>query len=104
MVFKTHILEKSKRKSSEYKITMDSGLSTEHVHHFGGKGAKTFVSSRTEKEKQNWINRHKKDKNYNQKHSGIYHARKLLWGPSKSLKKNIKIYEKEHNSKLINRT
>ena len=51
MVVKTHILEKSNRKTSEFKITMDKGLSTEHVHHFGGKNAKTFVSSRTEKEK-----------------------------------------------------
>ena len=44
--------------------------------------------------------RHKNDKNYNNKHSGIYYSRHLLWGDSKNLKDNIKLLEKKDKIKI----
>jgi len=96
---KTYILTKSTRPTSEFKIDM-----RDHSHHFGGKGAKTYVSGRTDKEKLAWVARHKNDKNWDNFHSGIFMSRSLLWGPHKSLAKNIKEYEKKYNVKIINRT
>ena len=95
---KTYILTKSNRKNSEYKIDMGS-----HSHHFGGKNAKTYVSNRTDREKDAWIARHKKDKNWDDFHSSIYMSKSLLWGPHKSLDKNIREYERIHDVKIIKR-
>ena len=96
---KTYILTKSTRPTSEFKIDMG-----DHSHHFGGKDAKTYVSGRNDKEKLAWIARHKNDKNWGNFHSGIFMSRSLLWGPYKTLAKNIKEYERKHNVKIINRT
>jgi len=96
---KTYILTKSNSANKEYKINMG-----DHSHTFGGKGAKTYVSGRSDKEKEAWIARHQKDKNWDNYHSGIFMSRSLLWGPHKSLNKNIKEYERKYNVKIINRT
>jgi len=52
------------------------------------------------KEKEAWIARHRKDRNYNNKHSSIYYSRHLLWGKHTYLKKNIKELEKLLNVKI----
>ena len=89
-----YILMKSPVKGKRFRIIME-----DHHHDFGSKDGKTFVDGRTEKEKDAWISRHKNDKNYNSKHSGIYHSRKLLW-EEPTLKGAIKKYEKEHRVKI----
>ena len=89
-----YILRKSNRKGKRFQIVME-----DHSHSFGSDVGKTFIDGRTEKEKQNWEARHRNDKNYNNKHSAIYHSRKLLWTEPK-LKDAIKKYEKEHNVKI----
>jgi len=92
----TYILKKSNRKGKRFLIEMPK---FKHSHHFASDVGKTFIDGRTEKEKQNWHSRHRNDKNYNSKHSGIYHSRKLLWSKP-TLKEAIKDYEKEHNVKI----
>lgn len=92
----TYILKKSNRKGKRFEIVMPS---FSHSHHFGSDVGKTFIDGRTEKEKDAWHSRHKGDKNYNSKHSGIFHSRKLLWSKP-TLKEAIKEYEKEHNVKI----
>lgn len=91
----TYILKKSDRKNKRFVIIME-GMK----HHFGSDVGKTFIDGRTEKEKQNWINRHKMDRNYNNKHSSIYYSRFLLWGDNTDLKKNIKDLEKKDKVKI----
>tara|TARA_R110000822_G_scaffold48809_3_gene128226 strand:+ start:217 stop:507 length:291 start_codon:yes stop_codon:yes gene_type:complete len=90
----TYILKKSDRKNKRFVIIMDK-----MNHDFGSSVGKTFVDNRTEKEKQAWISRHKNDKNWNNKHSGIYYSRYLLWN-TPDLKKNIKLLEKKDNVKI----
>ena len=91
---KTYVLRKSKRKGKRFEINMG-----DHSHHFGSDVGKTFIDGRTEKEKEAWIARHKNDKNWDNKHSGIYHSRFLLWHKP-TLKESIKDYEKKHNVKI----
>ena len=92
----TYILKKSNRKNKRFVIIMpDRG----HRHDFGSDVGKTFVDGRSEKEKLAWIKRHKNDKGWNVKHSGIYYSRHLLWN-TKDLKKNIKLLEKKDNIKI----
>ncbi len=89
-----YILKKSNRKGKRFEIIMD-----DHSHHFASDVGKTFIDHKDEKKKDAWIQRHKGDKNYNSKHSGIYHSRKLLWSKP-TLKEAIKDYEKEHGVKI----
>ena len=93
----TYILKKSNQKNKRFVIIMPE---RNHKHHFASNVGKTFIDGRTEKEKEAWIKRHQKDKNYNNKHSGIFFSRHLLWGKHTDLKKNIKELEKLLNVKI----
>ena len=92
------ILKKSNRKGKRFFISMPE---FGHSHHFGSDVGKTYIDGRTIKEKDAWIARHKEDKNWNNKHSGIYYSRHLLWGKFPDLKKNIKLLEKKDKVKII---
>ncbi len=92
------ILKKSNRKGKRYFISMPQ---FGHSHHFGSKDGRTYIDGRTDKEKTAWISRHKSDKGWNDKHSGIYYSRHLLWGKFPDLKKNVKELEKLLKLKII---
>jgi len=90
----TYILKKSDRKGKRFVIIME-GMK----HHFGSKTGKTFIDGRTEKERLAWFARHKNDAGFNNKHSGIYYSRHLLW-TDPTLKEAIKKLEKRDNIKI----
>ena len=92
------ILKKSNRKGKRFFISMPE---FGHSHHFGSDVGKTYIDGRTDKEKEAWIKRHKDDKNWNNRHSGIYYSRHLLWGKFRDLKKNVKELEKKDKVKII---
>ncbi len=100
MYMDTYTLKKSNRKEKRFVIEMPQ---YKHSHHFGSDVGQTFIDHKDEKKKSAWIARHKKDKGWDNKHSGIYHSRKLLWSED-TLTKSIKKYEKEHNIKIKNET
>ena len=91
---KLYRLVKSAKKNKRYRIYMES-----HFHDFGQKDGRTFIDGRSEKEKKNWIARHKSNPNWNSFHSPIYQSRFLLWEED-TLDKAIKKYEKKHNVKI----
>ena len=97
------ILTKSRVTGKRYNVAM-SGFKnmSDHSHDFGSKSGKTYIDSRTDKEKKAWERRHENDKGYNNKHSGIFYSKNLLWGASKDIKKNIKSLEKKLDSTIIN--
>ena len=92
---KTYKLTKSPVKGKRFRIDMN-----DHYHDFASDVGKTYIDHQDDKLKRAWIARHKTDKNYNSKHSGIYHSRKLLWSEP-TLKQSIDKYQKEHKVKLI---
>ena len=92
----TYILKKSDRKGKRFVIIMPE---RGHRHHFGSDVGKTFIDGRTEKERLAWHARHRGDKGYNNKHSGIYYSRHLLW-TEPTLKEAIKKLEKKDNIKI----
>lgn len=91
---KTYVLRKSNKKGKRFEIIMG-----DHSHHFGSDVGKTFIDGRSQKEKEAWIARHKNDKNWDNKHSGIFFSRFLLWNKP-SLKEAIKDYEKKHSIRI----
>ena len=44
------------------------------THHFGSDVGQTFIDHQDEKKKKAWIARHRLDKNFYNKHSGIHHS------------------------------
>jgi len=92
----TYILKKSEKKGKRFVIIMqDRG----HRHDFGSDVGKTFIDGRTEKEKQNWMARHRVNKNWDNKHSSMYYSRMLLW-TEPTLKEAIKKLEKKNKIKI----
>ena len=89
-----YILKKSNQKGKRFVIIMQ-GMK----HHFGSDVGKTFIDGRTQSERENWIKRHSVNKNWNNKHSGIFFSRYLLW-TEPTLKEAIKNLEKLLNVKI----
>ena len=95
------ILEKSNQKNKKYKVTMTGFPNMKpHSHHFSSRNGITYVNGATDKQKSAWEARHKKDKGYNNIHSGIYHSKALLWN-TKNLKTNIELLSKKLDAKFI---
>jgi len=92
-----YILKKSDRKGKRYVIIMDK-----MKHHFGSDVGSTFIDHKDIKKKRAWDKRHEGDRNYNNKHSSIYHSKKLLW-TEPTLSKAIKKLESKDNVNIINR-
>ena len=94
----TYILKRSTRKGKRFVIIMPQ---RNHQHHFGAIPFKkgTYIDHKDEKIKKAWEARHKKDKNYNNPHSGIYYSRYLLW-TEPILKDAIKKLEKKDKVKI----
>tara|TARA_R110002050_G_scaffold1454_2_gene10432 strand:+ start:475 stop:774 length:300 start_codon:yes stop_codon:yes gene_type:complete len=93
----TYILKKSNQKNKRFVIIMQE---RNHRHNFGSDKGKTYIDGRTQKEKENWIARHRVNTNWDNKHSSIFFSRHLLWGKHTDLKKNIKELEKLLNVKI----
>jgi hypothetical protein len=74
-----------------------------HSHHFGSDVGEAFIDHKDKLKKKAWYARHKGDKNFNSKHSGIFHSKELLW-TEPTLNKAIKKYEKKHKVQIINKT
>tara|TARA_R110002012_G_scaffold310509_1_gene518822 strand:+ start:691 stop:999 length:309 start_codon:yes stop_codon:yes gene_type:complete len=92
---KKFILKKSDRKGKRFEIIM-----SDHSHHFGSNVGKTFIDHKDKDKKSAWIARHQTNKNYNSKHSGIFHSKELLW-TEPSLDKAINRYEKKYGVNII---
>lgn len=95
------VLSKGSNKGKRFRVTMN--FPNLHHHEFGSDVGSTFIDGRSEKEKKAWVARHKKNKNWDNPHSGAYYSRYLLWGPYTSLLKNIKALEKKDGIKIINK-
>ena len=89
-----YVLNKSNRKGKRFIIDMG-----DHSHHFGSSVGSTYIDHQDDKKKEAWIARHRGDKNWDSKHSGIYHSRYLLW-TKPTLKEAIKDYEKKNNVRI----
>tara|TARA_B110001450_G_scaffold238641_1_gene245811 strand:- start:262 stop:567 length:306 start_codon:yes stop_codon:yes gene_type:complete len=98
---KTVVLSKGLNKGKRYRVTMN--FPNLHHHEFGSDVGSTFIDHKDNKIKNSWVARHKKNKNWDNKHAGTYYSRYLLWGPYPSLLKNIKALEKKDGIKIINK-
>jgi hypothetical protein len=67
-------ITKSNRKDKKYAIkTKDKTI------HFGAKGMSDFTIHKDEKRRKRFHDRFRNNKGYDDKTSGLYYSRKLLW-------------------------
>ena len=93
---KIYTLKKSTRKGKRFQLTNERGKTI----HFGSDVGSTFIDHQDEKKKSAWEARHKGDKGYNNKSSGIYYSKMLLW-TEPTLNKAISSLEKKDGIKII---
>ena len=91
---KTYILTKSKSKNKKWKITNGKTIN------FGDSRYSDFTINKNPKQKQNYINRHKKREDFNNLKTAGAWAKNLLWNRD-TLNKSIKDTEKRFNINII---
>jgi len=61
------------------------------VIHFGQPGAQTYVDGASEDKKKAYLARHKVNEDWTKKDTAGYWARWILWGDTRSIKKNYSL-------------
>jgi len=87
-------IKPSPLKNKRYRATILKNDGTKQLIDFGLKGGTTYIDGRTNKEKENYLKRHLANSTENKLINNLIPSAsllssKLLWGPSKSLDKNI---------------
>lgn len=65
--------------------------------HFGAKNSSTYLDHKDENKRKAYIARHKVREDFNNPMTAGSLAKNLLWGPTTSLKENIKLFKKKFN-------
>tara|TARA_A100001201_G_scaffold134191_1_gene121673 strand:- start:269 stop:562 length:294 start_codon:yes stop_codon:yes gene_type:complete len=94
------IIEKGTAKNKKLKAIFydDKGKKIKTVQ-FGLKGSSTYIDHKDKKLRSRYIERHRKNENWNDPMSAGALSRYLLWGQSVALKTNISNYKKKFNLK-----
>ena len=94
------IIEKGTAKNKKLKAIFydDKGKKIKTVQ-FGLKGSSTYIDHKDKKLRSRYIERHRKNENWNDPMSAGALSRYLLWGQSAALKTNISNYKKKFNLK-----
>ena len=87
------ILQKSKKADKKWVVLMPQ---FGHKHNFGQKGAGDYTIHKDPKRKDLYIQRHKKNENWNDIHSAGFWSKNLLWNKP-TISASIKDIEKNYN-------
>lgn len=84
-------------KNKEFKATFIKKDGSQKTVRFGTKSNFVLNKDKTEKDKKNYISRHKVNENFNDPLSSGSLSRHLLWGDSRNLQSNIKKFKTKFN-------
>jgi len=86
-------LKLSGNKDKRYTATFKDGKKI----NFGSKGANTFIDKASEKTKDAYLARHKVNEDWSNPKTAGSLSRYILWGPTKSVSQNLKLFKKKFN-------
>ena len=86
------VIKKSTRKDKKLMAVFP-----DRTVHFGAAGMSDYTIHKDKERKQRYIDRHRKNENWNDYKSAGALSYHILWGPTTSLKKNIELYKKKFN-------
>jgi len=78
-------------------LTYDDGR-TKTVH-FGQEGADDYTKTKDKEQRQRYLERHRKNENWNVPDTPGSLSKHILWGPTTSRQENITLFKKKFNLK-----
>jgi len=80
----------SNKPAKKYEAVFSNGKSV----HFGLKGSNTYLEHGDKTKRANYLNRHRKNENWNDPYTAGALSSRLTWGHSTNLQTNIKEFNK----------
>tara|TARA_Y100000592_G_scaffold25664_1_gene40492 strand:- start:112 stop:405 length:294 start_codon:yes stop_codon:yes gene_type:complete len=92
-------ISKSTKSGKKYMavFTRDNGRTK--TTHFGSAGMDDYTKTKDKAQRKRYLDRHRKNENWNNYESAGSLSRYILWGNSTSLRENIKAYKSRFNLK-----
>ena len=78
-------------------FTRDNGRTK--TTHFGSAGMDDYTKTKDKAQRKRYLDRHRKNENWNNYESAGSLSRYILWGNSTSIRENIKTYKNKFNLK-----
>ena len=91
------IIKPSTKYDKKYMAIFSDKNNKRKVTHFGQKGANDFTITGDKERRRLYRNRHRKDLNTGDYKRAGFLSYYILWGDSKSIRKNINSYKKRFN-------
>jgi hypothetical protein len=92
-------ISKSTKSGKKYMavFTRDNGRTK--TTHFGSAGMDDYTKTKDKAQRKRYLDRHRKNENWNNYESAGSLSRYILWGNSTSLRENIRTYKSRFNLK-----
>ena len=90
-------ISKSTKSGKKYMavFTRDNGRTK--TTHFGSAGMDDYTKTKDKEQRKRYLDRHRKNENWNDYESAGSLSRYILWGNSTSIRENIKTYKNKFN-------
>ncbi len=90
-------ISKSTKSGKKYMavFTRDNGRTK--TTHFGSAGMDDYTKTKDKAQRKRYLDRHRKNENWNNYESAGSLSRYILWGNSTSIRENIKTYKNKFN-------
>jgi hypothetical protein len=90
------VIDKSKNKNKKYSaVFYDDNNKKIKTINFGSKGADDYTITGDKAQRTRYLNRHSKRENWNDPMTAGALSRYILWGDSKNINTNIKMFKKK---------
>ena len=87
-------IQKSERSDKKLKATFLRSNGSKKTVHFGSAGMDDYTKTKDKAQRKRYLDRHRKNENWNNPESAGALSRWILWGPSTSRRDNIKSFKK----------
>lgn len=94
-------ITKSDRAGKKLKAVFTRHNGTKKTIHFGSAGMDDYTKTKDKAQRKRYLDRHRKNENWNKPESAGALSRWILWGPSTSRRENIQSFKKRF--KYVNR-
>tara|TARA_R100001015_G_C4544367_1_gene107645 strand:- start:86 stop:379 length:294 start_codon:yes stop_codon:yes gene_type:complete len=92
-------ISRSTKSGKKYMATFTRDNGRTKTTHFGSAGMDDYTKTKDKAQRKRYLDRHRKNENWNNYESAGSLSRYILWGNSTSIRENIKTYKNKFNLK-----
>lgn len=92
-------ISKSTKSGKKYMAVFKRDNGRTKTTYFGSAGMDDYTKTKDKAQRKRYLDRHRKNENWNNYESAGALSRWILWGPSTSIRENIKSYKNRFNLK-----